>query len=160
VEKNKKERTFLGAKKYVFLLLKFRLRSEKEIRERLKRKNFAEETIKKTLFFLKKERFLDDNYFARSWIEARLKKNLSLRKLQEELAEKGIDKKIIDRQIEEVKKEYSEREAVLAIVRERIEKSGKIDSNAAKKRIFAYLLRRGFSAEISMEAVGQLDISE
>lgn len=160
MEKDKREKDFQKAKKYVFLLLKFRLRGEKEVEERLRRKSFEEETIKKTLSFLREEDFLDDNYFAKAWIESRIKKNLGFERLAEELRIKGIDRRIIDKQIEQARKDYSEEKIVFAIVRERMGKLRKVDPQSAKRRIFAYLSRRGFSAQISMDVLAQMQVTE
>lgn len=153
---NKRINPIEKAKDYAFLLLKFRMRSEKELAARLKKKKFDDEIINETLSFLKDKGFIDDNYFAKTWIESRIKKPLGIRRLKQELKLKGVDKEIIDRQIEEVKKDYSEEDVVLAVVRKKIERLRDIDPYKAKRRIYAYLLRRGFSPEIVMDAVNQL----
>ena len=153
---NKKTDPLQEAKEYAFLLLKFRMRSEKELASRLKKKKFDDQIINETLSFLKDKDFIDDNYFAKTWIESRIKKPLGIRRLRQELKLKGVDKEIIDRQIEEVKKGYSEEDVVLALAREKIKRIKGIDPYKAKRRIYAYLLRRGFSPEIVMDAVSQL----
>ena len=53
-----------AAKEYAFLLLKFRLRSEKELAQRLRQKKFSETIIQDTLTFLKDKQFIDDQIFA------------------------------------------------------------------------------------------------
>lgn len=144
------------AKEYTFLLLKFRPRSEKEIYERLKKKKFSEEIIKETISFLKDKRFIDDNYFAKVWIESRLKRPLGLRRVREELRIKGIAKEIIDSQFQEIKEKYCEEDIVREIARQRLSKLKNIDPAKAKNRIYGYLLRRGFSADIVIDAINQL----
>ncbi len=148
--------SFLKAKQYSFLLLKFRLRSEKELEERLKRKKFDLDIIRQTIDFLKGKKFLDDHIFARSWILSRLKKPLGLARLRQELKLKGIDSKIIEAQLEEAKKDYSEEETVLRLAKERLGKLKGIDAQKAKQRVYGYLLRRGFSARAIIEAIEQL----
>lgn len=147
------------AKNYAFLLLKFRLRSEKEIRERLKKKKFDAQTIDDTLAFLKEKQFIDDNYFTKAWIESRLKKPLGIRRLRQELSIKGIDKEIIESRITEIKANYSEDEVVKQVAEEKLKKIKGIDPRKAKNRIYAYLLRRGFSPEIVIDALNQLNIN-
>ncbi|MDD5166937.1 MAG: RecX family transcriptional regulator, partial [Candidatus Omnitrophica bacterium] len=68
---NKKTETLQKARAYAFLLLKYRLRSEKELGERLEGKKFDEATVKETLAFLKENDFIDDKVFARAWIDSR-----------------------------------------------------------------------------------------
>ena len=144
------------ARGYAFLLLKFRPRSENEIRQRLKKKKFNSEIIESTVSFLKDKGFIDDNYFAKTWIESRIKKPLGIRRLKAELSIKGINKEIIDTQINEIKKSYAEEDIVGGIARDRLNKLKGIDPQKAKKRVYAYLLRRGFSPEVVIDVINQV----
>lgn len=141
---------------YAFLLLKFRLRSEKELFQRLKDKKFDIATIKKTLSFLKEKGFVNDEDFACAWIESRLKKPFGLKRIKQELKLKGIANEIIDKQISRIKENYSEEELVLEIARNRLNKLKDLDAQKAKRRVFAYLARRGYSPEVICEALHQL----
>lgn len=138
------------------MLLKFRARSEKEIYQRLKKKKFNEEIIKQVIAFLKEKNFIDDNYFAKAWIESRLRRPLGLRRIKEELRLKGVDKEIINSQIEKIKEGYCEEEIVLKLAKARLSKLKGIEPRKAKSRVFTYLLRRGFSPEIVIEVINQL----
>jgi regulatory protein len=153
---SKDSETFQKAKNYAFLLLKFRLRSEKELYLRLKKKGFPEEVIKQTLIFLKDKNFIDDNLFAKSWIESRLKRPLGLRRIKEELKLKGLDKEIIDAKIGEAKKNYCEEEYVRRIAQDKFDKLKGIEIYRAKRRVYALLLRRGFSPEVVIDVVNEL----
>lgn len=144
------------AKNYAFLLLKFRLRSEKEVYQRLKNKKFSQEIIHQTLSFLKDKHFIDDNIFAKTWAESRLRRNIGLRRLRKELKLKGIDNEIIENQIEQIKADYPEQDLVTKIARERLNKLKNIEPQKAKRRLYEYLLRRGFSPDIVMDVVQQL----
>lgn len=141
------------ARDYAFLLLKFRLRSEKELCQRLKKKRFDEEIIRDTVSFLKDKGFIDDDLFAKAWIESRIKKPLGLRKIRQELNLKGMDKEIIDTQISEIKKNYPEEDLVKKIAKVRLGKLKDIEPASARRRVYAYLLRRGFSPEIIIDAL-------
>jgi len=146
------------ARDYAFLLLKFRPRSEYEICERLKKKKFTPEIIKSTLSYLKDKSFIDDNYFAKAWIDSRLKKPFGIRKIREELKLKGIDKEIIDSQINRIKENYSENEIVLEVAKKRLSRFKGLEPNKAKMRLWGYLTRRGFSSDTIAEVIGGLFI--
>lgn len=143
------------AKNYCFLLLKFRLRSEHELLERLKNKKFDQETSEKAVSFLKEKGFIDDKAFAKIWIQSRLKKPLGLRRLTQELRVKGINKEIIENQIENIKHNYSEEEVIGEIVKKKLSKTKNIDPQKAKERIYGYLLRRGFSPDVVIDVLSQ-----
>ena len=143
------------ARQYSFLLLKYRLRSEKEIADRLVRKKFPPEVIKETIAFLKEKRFIDDSSFARAWLQSRIKRPLGIRRLKQELRFKGIDKEIIESNIERIKKNYSESEVVQSIVEDKFRKMRNIEPQKAKMRIYSYLLRRGFSPDVCLDAINR-----
>jgi len=148
------------ARDYAFLLLKFRPRSENEIRQRLKKKKFDADIIESTLSFLKDKGFIDDICFAKTWIESRIKKPLGIRRLKAELSIKGINKAIIDTQINEIKKSYCEEDIVGGIAKDRLNRLKDIDPQKAKKRVYAYLLRRGFSPEVVIDVLAQAKIRD
>ncbi|TBR19855.1 regulatory protein RecX [bacterium] len=143
------------AKKYAFFLLKFRLRSEKEIASRLAKKKFSEAIISQVLEFLKTKNFISDEIFAKAWLESRLKKPLGLRRVIQELKEKGIACEIINDNISRIKEDYPEKEIVADIFKKRMSKIKGVDIKKAKARVYAYLLRRGFSTDAVMEAVNK-----
>lgn len=153
--RNNKDR-FQKAKEYAFLLLKFRLRSEKEIAERLKEKKFEEEIIKETVGFLRDKGFIDDSVFTKAWIESRIKKPIGLRKIREELKLKGIDKEEINKSIAIIKDNYSETEVVKEVALKRLSRLKGTEANVARRRLYAYLLRRGFSTDIVLDVINQL----
>jgi len=144
------------AKVYAFLLLKFRQRSRRELYQRLKDKKFNPDTIKGTLDFLQEKGFVDDAAFARAWVASRLKRPLGLRRIQQELSLKGVDKEVVCAALEEAKNDYCEEEVVRKIARERSCRAKSGDPKKNKQRIYAYLLRRGFSAETAVEVLNNL----
>ena len=144
------------AKNYAFLLLKFRQRSTKEISQRLKQKHFEDSIIKETIAFLKDHAFIDDAAFARAWIDSRLKKPLGIKRIKEELRIKGIDNNIIDSNINQIRRDYSEEEVVSRIAADRLSRLKGIEPQKAKRRLFSYLLRRGFSLDVISDTLAQL----
>ena len=144
------------ARECAFLLLKFRLRSEKEVYVRLKRKKFAEDVIKKTITFLKDKQFISDSVFAKTWVSSRVKRKLGLRGIKEELKLKGVDEGLIDTAVSEIKKDYCESKIIRDIAEERLSKLKGIEPYQAKQKVYAYLLRRGFTLETIMDILNQL----
>ncbi|MFA5156398.1 MAG: regulatory protein RecX [Candidatus Omnitrophota bacterium] len=147
---------FEKAKNYCFLLLKFRLRSENELRSRLKKKKFDEPVIRKAIDFLKEKKFIDDAAFARGWADSRLKKGMGARRIAQELALKGIDKRLIEGEVARIKEDYPETETALEIARRRKEKMKDVDPQKIRQRIYGYLIRRGFSPDVVIDVVNEL----
>ncbi len=143
------------ARAYAFLLLKFCLRSEKELLARLKQKGFSPELSLSTVNFLRDKGFIDDRVFAKVWVTSRLKRPYGLRRIKQELVAKGLDEEIIEDSLC-VKENYSESQIVSQLARQRFSRQKGIEPQKAKARVYAYLLRRGFSPDIASDTVKQL----
>ncbi len=146
----------LKARTYAFTLLKFRPRSEYEIRTRLKKKNFDAKVIQEVVTFLQEKKFIDDAQFASAWITSRLKKPLGLRRIAQELREKGIAPAIIARATDIARQHYSEAEVLTQLALQKFKRFNTSNPESAKRRLFGYLLRRGFSQEAVREVMEQL----
>jgi regulatory protein len=147
---------FIKARQYAFLLLKFRPRSSKEISQRLKKKHFDPSAIKEIVTYLEEKSFLNDREFARAWIESRIKRGYGLKRVRRELALKGVDKPIIDAQIEKIKERYCEEDSLTRLAEQKWHKLKGLSPQKAKQRLFGYLIRRGFPPDLIIEAVGSL----
>jgi len=145
-----------AAKEYSFLLLKFRLRSEKELASRLRQKKFSEAIIQVTLNFLKDKQFIDDQIFAQGWVAFRLKRPFGLRRIRQELVQKGLDKEIIEVTLAQAKEDYDEGAIVRQLAEQRFCRLKGVEPLKAKARLYAYLMRRGFSLDTVRNAVGEV----
>jgi regulatory protein len=124
----------------VLNLLSYRLRSEWEIRDYLKRKKAPEEYTDKILNKLSINGYLNDEQFAKRWVEnRRLMKATSRRKLIMELKQKRIPNEIIDKVLADDKDEVDERQ----ILRELVEK--KRARYPDKLKFMQYLARQGYN---------------
>ena len=144
------------AKEYAFLLLKFRLRSERELLGRLKQKGFSEELSQDTVNFLKDKQFIDDRVFAKGWVSSRLKRPFGLRRIKQELVQKGLDKEIIEETFVQAKEDYDEGSIVRQLAEQRFSRLEGIETIKAKQRVYAYLMRRGFSPDLIVAVINKL----
>ena len=144
------------ARAYAFLLLKFRLRSEHELKARLRQKGFSEELSQETVNFLKDKEFIDDQVFARGWVVSRLKRPFGLRKIRQELVQKGLSAEVIEDSLSQAKENYQESQIVSQLAQQRFSKLKGIEPFKAKARVYAYLIRRGFAVDVVGEMVKKL----
>lgn len=145
------------AKNAAFRLLKFRERSEKELRDRLKKKKFDNSVIEETIRYLKKIDLLNDSNFAAKWAESRIKKPYGAKRIIYELKQKGIETKIIDKTLADIKSRYNEYDLARQILESRIKTSKKDqDLFKTKARLYNFLIRRGFSYDVAADALENL----
>lgn len=148
------DKEFLKAKDYAYRLLSYRQRSNNEMTQRLKKKGFTANTIKKTVEYLNALNYLNDENFARFWIQSKIEsKPVGWSLLCYQLRQKGVAEEISDRVLNEYAGQYDEREAAgkLASLRRRHYKN--LKPTKFKRRLYDYLRRRGFSLETIIQAI-------
>ena len=144
------------ARESAFRLLKLRPRSEYELRQKLERKQYPDETIDETIQYLKQLQLIDDRRFTKAWISSRLARPFGLNRIRHELKLKGIEDQIIQEELSTAKETFTEDEAVLTLAQRRFKKYKNIERMKAKRRTYEYLLRRGFSGAAITKALRQL----
>jgi len=133
------------ARNNAYALLRQRPRSVYEIRNRLKLKGYEDGLIDDIIVSLKQAGELDDEKFARLWVESRMHMNPAGDVvLKHELKGHGVSDNIIEAVLIEKAEKYDEYEIALSMAKDRFERLKKLDRRKATKRIYDLLLRRGF----------------
>ena len=140
-----------------YALLRQRPRSVYEIKSRLKLKGYDDPIIEGIVASLERMGDLNDEKFARLWIESRMHMNPAGDVvLKHELKSKGISDSIIEAALIEKAEKYDEYELALSMARDRFERLKKLDRRKATKRIYDFLLRRGFKYDNIRKVVENL----
>ena len=139
-------------------LLDVRPRAEFEIRDRLRRKQYAPDQIEGVVARLHELGLLDDAHFARLWVANRAatkpKGALALRR---ELLGKGIDRQIASDVVSAVIDSSSEAVACEQVARQSLPRYAAISDRAVFQRKLGSLLqRRGFTWETVKPILQQL----
>ena len=130
--------------------LGYRPRSESEIRERMRRRGFAAETIDAALNRLKEQVLLDDEAFARFWKENRDSCRPRSRWLTGvELRRMGVGNNVI----EHVVADMDDRENAYRAAQQKTLRCAPADYQSFRRRLGDYLRRRGFNYEIISHTV-------
>jgi regulatory protein len=133
-------------------LLSVRARSESELRVRLGAKGFDTDEVDTALGRLRELRLVDDEEFARQWVEQRSgRKGLGARRLRSELIGKGVDPEVIDSVLAPSTEDELERAKEIAAGHLRKVVGLPLEKQAA--RLFGFLCRRGFAPEVVDPAV-------
>ena len=135
--------------------LAYRPRSEKEVRDALIKKKAPASVIDKIIQWLKEKRFINDDEFARWWIEQRARfKPKGARIIKMELMQKGLHYDIIASAFENIEEDsISEEEQVKKIVMKKIGKYSLLPKQEIYKKLGAFLARRGYSWEIIKSSI-------
>ena len=132
-----------------YRLLSYRPRSVYEISSKLNEKGYDRDLIDKVIDHLKRLHYLDDKEFAKLWVEARMRcKPVGSIGMKRDLKSKGLEEGLINEAIKTKEASYDDFEAALKLAERRLATYGKIHKLKAKRRIYDYLVRRGFKFEI------------
>jgi regulatory protein len=130
-----------------FNFLGYRARSEREVRDRLRRYGYGEETVGGVIRRLKELGYLNDAEFARLAAREKARK-YGPRRVSVELRRSGVDAEIAHEAVEEEFAGRSEIEAAFSAAARRYNRGG---SDAEARRVYGFLMRRGYSAEVCAE---------
>lgn len=137
------------ARQAALSLLSHRPRSARELEVRLSRKDFPPEVTAPTIEALAQKGLIDDAAFAESFVRDRVRlRPKGRRRLIQELRVKGVDPETAEAAVGEVMagEDVSEVElARAAAARWAVRRNE--EPRSARRRLYGYLARRGFSAD-------------
>lgn len=135
-----------------FKLLSFKPRSIAELRERLLEKVWAEEAIvDQVIARLIELRYLDDEQFAASYASSRLTvRPLGRTRLRRDLQKKKIPAEVAEQTLNEIYNDQAEEKLIDRAVSKRLRLKGPPQSREEVKKLFDYLMRRGFNYQLAL----------
>jgi len=153
----KKTREYRKAWESALRLLNYRERSIKELEGRLLEKHYSPPTIDAVIKRLLELDLLDDSKFAQLWTRSRVRfKPRSAWLIGRELREKGIAEEIIQQVIEEEFTPEQELEAAMSLAEKQARRYRGEDPEKARRKLFAFLARRGFSPDKIWACLGEV----
>lgn len=158
IEKIILEDKTVRGKEYLLILLSRRIYSRYEILRKLNNKGYSENIISNLVFWLEDNNHINDELFAKMWAQFRLQnKPIGRYRLNQELRLKGIKQDIIQKVIDKTYNEMDELTLARNLIKEKIASSEIKNIRIDSKKIYNFLLRRGFSIEISRNIYHELN---
>ena len=145
------------ALKYAYRILRMRMKTYFEIKQKLKQRKAEPEIIQYVIKNLEEQGLLNDEKFAEAWIKDRLYFHPCGRLLiNKKMREKGIDEKIIKKNLDKFLPQEKEKKIAMEILKR---KKGKMKSDLPKEKIFQkmnmFLAGKGFPGNIVFEILNQ-----
>jgi len=132
------------AKKYAFILLSYRSRSEKELRERLKKKRFSEIHISGALKHLKQAGYLDDNALALNLKHQAFNNKLLGHDMAKRfLLSRGVPDEIINETLEY--SEETEVDKIQKLIGKKLKTMENYSDKIKEKKLWDFLVRKGYN---------------
>lgn len=139
------------AKQKALSLLNYMDRTESQLREKLKEKSFSEEAIDQAIDYVKSFGYINDEGYAERYILNR-KDSKSKKEIYGALLQKGICRGDIERAMDAGYHTEDERETILRLC-EKKHFCAEEATEVEKKKMYGYLLRKGFRNEDVLDIV-------
>lgn len=140
-------------------MLAFRARSSRELARALVRKGEEQATVDIAVARLQQHGLLDDAAYARSFTRAKvLGAKQSKRRVQQGLARKGVAREVSDTAIEAVFEDegVDQGALVLDVARKKARLLAKLAPEVQRRRLYAFLARRGYDADDIRRAMAEV----
>ena len=137
-------------------LLAFQARSARDLRRRLVQKGEPAEHVDRAIERLTAQGLLDDAQFARQLARSKVaSQGASRRRLQQEMFKRGVAREVGDEAIAEVYEDEQVDEGVLVeeVARKKVRSLARLDPEARRRRLYAFLARRGYEGEAIRRAM-------
>ena len=150
------EAAALGAYDRALNMLAFQARSARDLRRRLVQKGEDPAHVDTAIERLVANGLLDDASFARQFARSRVAgQGASKRRLQQDLFKRGVGREVADEAIAEVLTDegVDEGEVVERVARKKARSLAKLDAPTRRRRLYAFLARRGYEADAIRRAM-------
>ncbi len=128
-------------------------RSRKELRDKLAKKAVPDELAERLLDRFSEVGLVDDESFARSWVESRQRsRGLARRALAQELRRKGVDDETARTALDDLDPTQEE-QAARQLVRKKLRSLRDVDRATATRRLAGLLARKGYPAGLAFAVV-------
>ena len=140
-------------------LLSFRARSSRELQRRLTEKGQSRDRAERVIERLRTLGLIDDAEFARQLTRSKLSSGASRRRVQQELFKRGVDRDVADEAVAQVMEDegLDDSASIERVARKKWRTLAALDGPTRRRRLYAFLSRRGYNADDVGRIVRQLD---
>ena len=149
----KQEDEYERGKEIALRLITNRPRSKKEVLDRMREKDVDEAVRERVITRMEELDLLDDEAFARYWIDQRARfKPRGIPLLRQELQQKGVDRQIVN----DLLQELDNSAAVMQAAEKKARSLSHYPEDQFRKKLTGFLQRRGFHYEEIRDTVNEL----
>ncbi len=143
-------------------LLSYKPRSVAEMRKRLLEKDWADQaTVDQVIARLEELGYLNDEQFAAGYAASRLTlKPLGRARLRRDLQRKQLSSQTVENALDEAYTTRGEDELIETAIDKRTRSKGRPATREETKKLFDYLIRRGFSYDLVIRKIRELGNGE
>lgn len=127
--------------------------SKNELSKKLREKGFSDEDSDKTAEWFSERGMIDDATFARQVAEYYKRRGCGELRIRQELSKRGIERELVEETLSQLGSSEGE---LCALIEKKLR--GKAPDADEKRKLYAFLLRRGFKYEEIRSAMNELKL--
>lgn len=145
-------------REYLVRILGRRDHSRNELYLKAIKKGYTGSFVNPVLDELEEKKYINHEEFAKKFVHDKFEFNKwGIQKIKNELRKKGISNQIIENALEQGPDKSSRIESMLTLVRKQKKKFLRADSHKRKKKIFDYLIRKGYDSSLILAEIEKLN---
>lgn len=138
-------------------LLSYRIRSRREIADKLCARKISPDAIEQAIARLEAADYLDDAAFTHAWIKERINVHgFGRQRIKNELLAKGVDREMIESELAPAYTVEDEIAQASKLALSRLTRYKGLDVATKRRRLTQVLMRRGFSAQVASSVLSEL----
>lgn len=150
------EDNYIKCKNSAIKIIERSYKTEKEMKDKLLLKGYDENTIERSLTFLREYNLLNDENYTKMYIKDKVK-NEGKRKIKYSLAKKGIDSNLIEEQLSKILCEDLKEVALeLAFKKYNVLKKRESDKYKLSQKLYRFLITKGYDYDLVSEVIKEV----
>lgn len=142
-----------GALRSALRAFAYRSFARRDLARRLVRKGHPAPAVEAALLECERMGLIDDLAFARSFVESRAARGRGPARVARDLGAAGVERAVIDQALVDWPASAPPEALALALARKRAGQLRDVERQARRRRVLAYLARRGFTGSAAQAAV-------
>ena len=144
-----REDEFIKGREAALRYIERSFKTVREVEDKLRDKDFTEETIIRVIHLLHEYKLLDDFKYAETFMKEKLRTR-GIKKVRFELINKGIDKSVMDSVVEAMSTAEVEEDSCLKLAEKKYDQLKKRESDTykLKSKLYTFLSGKGYDYEL------------
>ena len=147
---------YLKCKNTALRIIERSFKTEKEIRDKLKEKEYTDNQIEKTIEFLREYNFINDESYVKAYINDKLASR-GRQKIKYDLIKKGVDRNLIDEKLSCIDSD-DEKNTAFNLAQKKYNNIKKSESDTYKLsgKLYRFLMSKGYNYELVKDVVKEV----
>lgn len=146
----------IKANNYAIRIIEHHSKTVKQLKDKMKEKGYEEEFINNSIQFLQEYNYINDEKYAKQYINDKVRFGKDGRnKIKMNLMQKGVDKEIIQEQLNDIDSDL-ETDNAFELAERKMRSYKSLDLPTQRRRLYSFLQRKGYKGDIINKVMNKI----